>query len=341
MEILVIIKNFFKQSFDTKSKYIYFFAIPIVTFVAIFTLFGNTSSTYRVSLGIADNADNKISNLIYESLKNTEAYRISYIDEKDIETELTRFDGILIIPQRYTGEEILTIKVIKNPLLIKGIESNINRIINDYNNNSSQLTIRERVIATNNGLKFVSDRAMGFLLVFMFAQGLGVTALLIKNKENKTYYRLKTTPVKMSSYLIGNLIAAFLIVMAQVIVGLLVISNFFSFNIIHVLIILSLFAVVVVTIGLFVTSIAKTRELANNIATLLMTPTAMLGGCFWSVDLMPGFMQKISLFTPQYWTMKGLSQITSGDFAIGQSLLVLFAFSMLAGLFAIYNFKNN
>lgn len=339
--ISVIIKNLFKQSFDKKSKYIFFFALPIVTFVVIFALFGNYSNSYKINLAIIDNSKDEISKLICNSLVENKSFTISFINEDNIESELTRVDGILIIPSNFTGKQKIAIKVIKNPLLVKGVESHINRVINDFNNNASQLTIKEREVETNDGLKNVSTRALGFLLVFMFAQGLNVTGLLIKNKENKTYYRLKTSPIKMSVYLAGNLIAAFLIVMIQVFVGILIISSYFSFNVAPVLLISASFAIVVVSVGLLITSIARTRELSNNISTLIMTPTAMLGGCFWSVDLMPSFMQKISLFTPHYWAMSGFSKVNSGNYAIGQCLLVLFAFSLLAGLFAVYNFKTN
>lgn len=341
MEILIIIKNFIKQSFDTKSKFLFFIGIPVITFVAIFNIFGSASTNYKVSVAIADNANNSISKVITDNLVKSDVYKISYIEESNIEIEVTKFDTILIIPQGYNGKDKLNLRVIKNPLLIKGLESQINRIMNDYNNNNTQLIIKSRTVESIGDTKYLSDRALGFLLVFMFGQALSVTTLIIRNRENKTYYRLKTTPLKMSSYLVGNLIAAFSIVMLQVIIGLLVIYNFFSFSIGPVIILLSVYALVVVSIGLLITSLTSSRDMAGNTGTLLLTPTAMLGGCFWSVDLMPEFMQKISLFTPQYWTMNGLIKVTTGESDISENILILFAFSLLTGLFAIYNFRNS
>lgn len=341
MEILFIIKNFIKQSFDTKSKYLFFIGIPVITFIIIFNIFGSQSSNYIVSVGIVDNAKNSVSELLINNLNQSNNYKISFLEERNIESELTKFDSILVIPKGYNGDKKLNLSIIKNPLILKGLESQINRIINNFNNKTTQLNIKNRIIKSTGDIKYISDRALGFLLIFMFGQALSVTTLIIRNRENKTYYRLKTTPLKMSSYLIGNLIASFSIVMIQVIIGLLVIYNYFSFNFAPVVLLLSIYALVVVSVGLLITSVTKSRDMAGNIGTLLLTPTAMLGGCFWSVDLMPEFMQKISQFTPQYWAMSGLIKITSGDFEITHNILVLLAFTLLTGLFAIYNFKNN
>lgn len=336
----IIISNFLKQTFDKKSKYFSFLGLPVIIFVLMFTLYGSPSMAYKISIGVVDSSNNELSKKIVETMDRGIYTPINISYEESIDNTIA-YDTIIYIPQEFNTEKKVEMVIVKNPGLAIGLEGHINRVISDYKSGSPVVTIKSTEVNSNKSVRYAGERALGFLLIFMFAQGLSVTSLIIKSRENRTYDRLKTTPLKRSNYLMGNLIAAFLILMVQVIVGLLVISNYYSFNLKPMFILLGAYALVVVSLGLLITSIATTRELAGNLSTILLTPMAMLGGCFWSVELMPDFMQKISMFTPQYWTMTGLEHISSGGNSIGLNLTVLLSFSTLFALFAIYRFKEN
>lgn len=336
----VIITNFFKQTFDKRSKFFYFLGLPIIIFVLMFTLYGSPSMSYKIDIGVVDYSNSELSKLVISSMDRS-IYNPSYIDYNESVENSIAYDSLLYIPEDFTTTQKVELVTVKNPQLTMGIQGQINRTISDYIRGVPGITIKSVEVNSNKNVRYAGERALGFLLVFMFAQGLSVTSLVIKSKENRTYDRLKTTPLKSSNYLMGNLIAAFLILMLQVTVGLVVISNYYRFNLIPMIILLGAYALVVVSLGLLITSIASTREFAGNLSTILLTPLSMLGGCFWSVKLMPDFMQKISLFTPQYWTMTGLEHISGGETDIGLNLIVLISFSILFGIFAVYRFKEN
>ncbi|MNC77213.1 hypothetical protein D3C75_1291160 [compost metagenome] len=45
---------------------------------------------------------------------------------------------------------------------------------------------------------------------------------------------------------------------------------------------------------------------------LILTPTCMLGGCFWPLSIMPEYMQKAANFTPQKWAIQAVDIAATG-----------------------------
>jgi ABC-2 type transport system permease protein len=67
----------------------------------------------------------------------------------------------------------------------------------------------------------------------------------------------------------------------------------------------------------------------------------MLGGCFWPVAMMPGYMQKISYLMPQWWALNAIQKMQSGEAlnAIQLNIIILLAFASALFLIAVYKFS--
>ncbi|MEH6992767.1 ABC transporter permease [Neobacillus drentensis] len=90
--------------------------------------------------------------------------------------------------------------------------------------------------------------------------------------------------------------------------------------------------------GLMFAGIVKTKQQAGAIGAVLIVSTCMLGGVYWSIDLVPEFMQKISLAVPQSWAMSGFKEIISGSLhptTLIKDTLALLAFTVGFLLIAI------
>jgi ABC-2 type transport system permease protein len=61
--------------------------------------------------------------------------------------------------------------------------------------------------------------------------------------------------------------------------------------------------------GMLLASLAKTREMARSLSTFSILLMSALGGAWFPVSFMPGFMQRLSRFTPVYWSIKGFIQV--------------------------------
>ena len=61
-----------------------------------------------------------------------------------------------------------------------------------------------------------------------------------------------------------------------------------------------------------IVAFARSSYEAGAASTLVITPTCMLGGCFWSAEFMPDIMQKISYIIPQRWALDAVKTLQKG-----------------------------
>ena len=71
-------------------------------------------------------------------------------------------------------------------------------------------------------------------------------------------------------------------------------------------------------------------------------PLSMLGGVFWSIDMLPTFWKTISLFNPIYWMINGLrySTIGVGNSSPILSLILSLTFAVIFSFIASYMFEK-
>jgi len=62
-------------------------------------------------------------------------------------------------------------------------------------------------------------------------------------------------------------------------------------------------------IGLLLASLSQSVAQARTVGTLIVMLTAMLGGTWWPVEVMPPSMQRLAEFTPAYWAMRGFHDV--------------------------------
>lgn len=79
-----------------------------------------------------------------------------------------------------------------------------------------------------------------------------------------------------------------------------------------------------------IAGLVKNASNMGMINSLVVTPTCMLGGCFWPISLMPEWMQKIANFVPQKWVIEAIQLM-----AAGQSLSHMWMHMAVLTLFAL------
>jgi ABC-2 type transport system permease protein len=92
-----------------------------------------------------------------------------------------------------------------------------------------------------------------------------------------------------------------------------------------------------------VVSFANSSTSAGAIQNLVITPSCLLAGCFWPVEIMPKSIQKMADFLPQRWTLDTITKLQQGHHlgSVYLNLLILFAFAIAFFLIAIYKFGRN
>jgi ABC-2 type transport system permease protein len=183
--------------------------------------------------------------------------------------------------------------------------------------------------------------------MFMMLGAGGTTELILKEKRSRTYFRICASPVKSRNYLAGIVVTSLLIAIVQVIVVLIMIKHAFrldTFVPMHQLFaILICFSLVAVGLGLLMVSFSKDSVQAGMLQTLIITPTCLLSGCFWPIDIMPQTVQKVSDFLPQKWALLAIQRLQTGiNFSdVLPYIAVVLAFAFAFFLVAVYRFSRN
>jgi ABC-2 type transport system permease protein len=182
---------------------------------------------------------------------------------------------------------------------------------------------------------------VGFAIMFMMFGLSGAASTILDERIGGTWGRLMVTPAHRLQISLGYLIAYFLMGWIQFALLMVAVNLLFDTtwgNLTYMIPFASLVILCVVGFGLMIAGIVKTKQQAGAIGTVLIVSTCMLGGVYWPIDLVPEFMQKISLAVPQSWAMSGFKEIISGSLhptTLITDTLALLAFTVSFFLIAI------
>jgi len=186
--------------------------------------------------------------------------------------------------------------------------------------------------------------------------GLVMLAILTESISNASFgiyfprftgsiYEILSAPISYIEILIGYVGAA---TTKSIILGILILSTatfFVPLEIRHPIVMLCFLVLTSVTFSLFGFIIgiwADGFEKLQIIPMLIVTPLAFLGGSFYTINMLPPFWQKVSLFNPVVYLISGFrwSFYESADVSLKLSLFMVFVFLLLCVLLVKWIFKT-
>ncbi len=192
----------------------------------------------------------------------------------------------------------------------------------------------------------MTSQSIGFLMFMMI--GAGSTAqMILKEKRNRTYFRICAAPVNGRTYVMGNVLANLVIVIIQILLTLFFMSRVFHIDTYvpspQLFLILAAFVPAAIGLGLLVVAFAGDSRQANNLQTLIVTPTCLLAGCFWPLEIMPGAVRRVTDFLPQTWAIAAIQKLQGGGHfdQIFMHLSIILAFALDFFLVAAYGFSRS
>lgn len=136
---------------------------------------------------------------------------------------------------------------------------------------------------------------------------------LLEEKEAGTLKRLLYSPLKPMDILFGKMLAALTISITQLIIMFLfswVVYNLPIFKDITSLILMIIStAFAVSSFGIFLVSIAKSRQQLQGLSTIIIIIFSAIGGSMIPLFIMPEIMQKIAIISVNYWGIQGFYDI--------------------------------
>jgi ABC-2 type transport system permease protein len=159
-----------------------------------------------------------------------------------------------------------------------------------------------------------------------------VIKTLLDDKRRGMPERVGVLPVSPRRYLIQGTLAAFLTTEITVALVLAVLQLALGAipNVLLMFLLLSFMNLFSVSLVLTITSIAKSLAGISVSMSMIATLSAMLGGLFWPLEIVPEVMQRVAWFTPGYWFGEGLRNIREPGFEnFGVPMLFLFGFTLM------------
>lgn len=184
------------------------------------------------------------------------------------------------------------------------------------------------------------------MITWVFVPLLGASGLFAMERVLGTLRRLMTTPTRKSTFLLGAIGSQYGMALVQmallVLFGVLIMHVPWGRDPVALIVILASFGLAGVALGTALGTFIKTESQANNLSIMLGMSMALLGGCWWPMELFPTTMQQIVKVLPTTWAMSALTDITmrgQGLVDILPEAAVLLAFAAVFFLVGLWRFR--
>jgi ABC-2 type transport system permease protein len=345
------LKRIFKQSFNWGALLIF----PVLCFILVSISAGNDEASNNFAdmsmrFGIVDNDNTALSKTLANQLGLR--YNIDEVEQENISavlidqfvpwvlvigegfeadvlsrnTELTTLESYSLTMSDVSELARITTESITRALMILG--TNDEELLSAWAE-AAQVEITFANVGDNWLIMVQWISMFGFISIFT---AYFVIKTLLDDKLRGMPERVGVLPVSPRSYLLQGTLASFLATEITVVLILVVLQIALGAipNVLLMFVLLSLMNLFSVSLVLTITSIAKSLAGVSVAMSMIATLSAMLGGLFWPLEIVPEVMQRVAWFTPGYWFGEGLRNIREPGFEnFGVPMLFLFGFTLV------------
>ncbi|KZE46365.1 ABC transporter permease [Brevibacillus parabrevis] len=374
-EMVWLIRKTLKDTFRKKKNWFLYFGLPIVG-ILISLFFYSNASTGTIRAGVVNQDGSQVvTSGVIRYLEGLGQVQVTPLDEETLRARIASgdLDCGIIFEQGFadrvkTGEpghiRIVSVKgesvtayikamlqsYIGNVAAIgketKGDEAAFARIYDSYSQQPFKLKATAQSDTSNE--QMMSYQTIGYLITFMMFSAANLSEIILKEKENRTFLRLLSSPMSARAYVLSNVVVSLLLIFLQIVVTLVAMKLIFHIDVgmptFPLIAVLLLFALTAIGLALTIVAFAKSTSAAGAMRNMIITPSCLLAGCYFPVNIMPETVRKISSFLPQHWLLDSIDQLQQGQ-SLGSlyvNLLILGGFALVFALIAVYRFgKNN
>jgi ABC-2 type transport system permease protein len=348
-----------------------FFPLFLMVMLGLFLGGGGGTS---ISLAWVDQDQSNYSKQMRESFLEVEAIQLeewSELDSAIAEIEDGKVSFVILIPKGFGDELAQQNRVVEgeqqleqesNPPSLEVYYDEMNQSVSQLGFaiidqvvdgiNKELVNYTEVVITEKKGIKSLDLTYLDFLvpgiaaLMILSSNMNGVAAQISSWRERGILRRLQSTGLPASTFIAAQITARLALNITQSLlvlgVGIFLLGAQMNGNWLLLLFYLILGILVFMSIGFIIASLAKTPEHAAPIAGFLSFPMFFLGGIFFPITNMPGFLQPIVYAIPISHLADVLRQVMNQGAGIVQlwiPTLILFAWFIVSFIFASRIFK--
>ena len=191
-----------------------------------------------------------------------------------------------------------------------------------------------------------ANSSAGQLITWVFIPLLSISALFANERQAGTLRRLLVTPTTRANYLLGTILGQVLTALVQMLLlvgfGILVMGLNWGQSPGALAVILVSAALAAAALGTAMGTFVKTEGQATGLSIMIGMVMALLGGCWYPIELFPEFVRTAVKVFPTTWAMEGmLNLVLRGQGLAGVLVpsVVLLGFAVLFFAVGIWRFR--
>jgi ABC-2 type transport system permease protein len=322
--LLVNIRSFYRE----KTAMFFALAFPILLILLFGTIFMDRENV-RLGLYVQDLDHTSTSARLVDVLKLNGKFKIIKVDPSVNAMQYAKdnkLNLLLMIPEGYQRaldrrlenndrSASVTITYIYDPGSTSAttkmqILSSALAVVNQETSGMPPFIVTADVSMITKKYRFIEFFIPGVIaMAVMTASLFGTVTLNTELRQKGIIRKLSTTPITRTDWVLANILYQIILAVIATISMLLVSALVFHVNLrinawLPFFIVLDVFAFV--GIGMILARFVKEAQSAAAAANAVMFPMMFLSGSFFSIEMMPGFLQTLARALPLYYVNEGL-----------------------------------
>lgn len=158
-----------------------------------------------------------------------------------------------------------------------------------------------------------ANSSAGQLITWVFIPLFGISAMFAYERERGTLRRILITPTSRTLYLFGTIAGQVMLALAQmtllILFGTLVLKVQWGREPLALFLVMTTAALAAAAIGTAMGTFIKSEGQANGLSIMAGMVMALMGGCWYPLELFPQAVQTAVKVLPTTWAMQGLMDL--------------------------------
>lgn len=369
--ILIIIKKEFIQVLRNKTMLPIIFVIPIIQLLIL--VHAATYEMKNIRLCVIDDDKSSTSRDLIQKFEASPFFQIEAnplsMDEAEKLIKSDKVDIIVKIPNKFEKKLIkennADIQYIVNAIngsaaglinaytmaVISSFNKNI--VIEWINKSNTKFTKSKSINIQysnwyNPELDYITFMLPGILALLITIIGMFLSGMsLVREKEIGTIEQINVTPIRKYQFIAGKLIPFWIIALFELALGLTIGKLLFNIPMLGeiwlVFLSASVYLLLILSLGLFVSTITNTQQQAMFISFFLLMVFVLMSGLFTSIESMPVWGQWLNKINPIAYFIKCMRMILlkGSTFAnIAEEFFSLLIYGILMLSLAVWRYKK-
>ena len=158
-----------------------------------------------------------------------------------------------------------------------------------------------------------ANSSAGQLITWVFVPLIAISGMFAYERQKGTLRRLLTTPTRKSTYLLGTIFGQVVTALVQMLLliafGIFVMKLDWGSQPLALAVMMVASALAAAALGTTLGTFVKTESQASGLSIMTGMVMALLGGCWYPLEMFPQTVQNIVKILPTTWAMRGLLDI--------------------------------